>query len=62
CFFLDKIKERLSIAQADDSMEVDDEGTDTKMDVDREEEDINMLIRSCKFNMKLKMSESASKQ
>ncbi|XP_038665232.1 DNA-dependent protein kinase catalytic subunit isoform X1 [Scyliorhinus canicula] len=62
CFFLDKIKERLSLAQADDSMEVDDEGTDTKMDVDRQEEDINMLIRSCKFNMKLRMSESASKQ
>ncbi|XP_041045109.1 DNA-dependent protein kinase catalytic subunit isoform X2 [Carcharodon carcharias] len=61
CFFLDKIKERLSFVQADDSMEVDDEGTDTKMDVDGEE-DVNMLIRSCKFNMKLKMLESASKQ
>ncbi|XP_078072249.1 DNA-dependent protein kinase catalytic subunit isoform X3 [Mustelus asterias] len=62
CFFLDKIKERLSLAQADDSMEVDDEGADAKMDVYKAEEDVNMLIRSCKFNMKLKMSESASKQ
>ncbi|XP_067887902.1 DNA-dependent protein kinase catalytic subunit isoform X2 [Heterodontus francisci] len=61
CFFLDKIKERLSL-HADDSMEVDDEGADAKMDVDGEEEDINMLIRSCKFNMKLKMLESARKQ
>ncbi|XP_067836012.1 DNA-dependent protein kinase catalytic subunit isoform X2 [Heptranchias perlo] len=62
CFFLDKIKEQLSHVQADDSMEVDDEGADTKMDVDREEEDVDMVIRSCKFNMKLKMLESARKQ
>uniref|UniRef100_UPI00398F68DD DNA-dependent protein kinase catalytic subunit isoform X2 n=1 Tax=Pristiophorus japonicus TaxID=55135 RepID=UPI00398F68DD len=62
CFFLDKIKERLSHVQANDSMEVDDEGADTKMDVDREEDDVNMVIRSCKFNMKLKMLESARKQ
>ncbi|XP_062919332.1 DNA-dependent protein kinase catalytic subunit isoform X2 [Mobula hypostoma] len=62
CFFLDKIKERLSFPQADDSMEVDDEGAGVQMEVDGEEEDINMAIRDCKFKMKLKMLESASKQ
>ncbi|XP_048384539.2 DNA-dependent protein kinase catalytic subunit [Stegostoma tigrinum] len=63
CFFLDKIKERLSLLQADNSMEVDDdEGADARMDMDKEEEDVAMLIRSCKFNMKLKMLESARKQ
>lgn len=60
CFFLDKIKERLSFVQADDSMDVDEEA-DVKIEVDGEE-DVNMIIRDCKFNMKLKMVESASKQ
>ncbi|XP_069777633.1 DNA-dependent protein kinase catalytic subunit isoform X2 [Narcine bancroftii] len=62
CFFLDKIKERLSPVQADDSMEVDDEGAEVKMEVEQEEEDLDLVIRDCKFNMKLRMIESASKQ
>uniref|UniRef100_A0A4W3HBY9 DNA-dependent protein kinase catalytic subunit n=1 Tax=Callorhinchus milii TaxID=7868 RepID=A0A4W3HBY9_CALMI len=63
CFFLDKIQERLVSVQADESMEVDREGeVETRMEVDKEEEDINMAIRSCKFNMKLKMAESGTKQ
>ncbi|XP_029447109.1 DNA-dependent protein kinase catalytic subunit isoform X2 [Rhinatrema bivittatum] len=63
CFFLDKIKEKLPNFQADDSMEMDGGGTASdQMEVDKQEEDIPSLIRSCKFNMKLKMVESARKQ
>ncbi|XP_069076234.1 DNA-dependent protein kinase catalytic subunit isoform X2 [Pleurodeles waltl] len=62
CFFLDKIQEKLPVCHVDDSMEVDggDDAVD-KMEVD-EQEDINTLIKSCKFTMKMKMVESARKQ
>uniref|UniRef100_A0A8D0GIE8 DNA-dependent protein kinase catalytic subunit n=1 Tax=Sphenodon punctatus TaxID=8508 RepID=A0A8D0GIE8_SPHPU len=63
CFFLGKIQEKLPNLQADDSMEVDGGGdaSDT-MEVDKQKEDINSMIRSCKFTMKMKMIESARKQ
>ncbi|XP_078543449.1 DNA-dependent protein kinase catalytic subunit [Lissotriton helveticus] len=63
CFFLDKIQEKLPVCHADDSMEVDGgEGAVDRMEVDEQEEDINTLIKSCKFTMKMKMVESARKQ
>nr|XP_033789602.1 DNA-dependent protein kinase catalytic subunit isoform X2 [Geotrypetes seraphini] len=63
CFYLDKIREKLPNFQADDSMEVDGGGdTCDRMEVDGEDEDITSMIKSCKFNMKLKMVESARKQ
>ncbi|XP_030070017.1 DNA-dependent protein kinase catalytic subunit [Microcaecilia unicolor] len=63
CFFLDKIREKLPHFQADDSMEVDGGGdASDRMELGGEEEDITSMIKSCKFNMKLKMVESARKQ
>uniref|UniRef100_H3B272 DNA-dependent protein kinase catalytic subunit n=1 Tax=Latimeria chalumnae TaxID=7897 RepID=H3B272_LATCH len=62
CFFLDKIQEHLCKVPADESMEVDGEGdASPRMDVD-EEPNISAMVQSCKFNMKLKMAESARKQ
>lgn len=44
-------------------MEVDEESSvEDQMEVDQQDEDIHSMIRSCKFNMKLKMIESARKQ
>lgn len=44
-------------------MEVDEEyGAGEKMEVDQQDEDIYSMIKSCKFNMKMKMIESARKQ
>lgn len=63
CFFLDKLQEKLLSDQANDSMEVDEEcGIGEPMEVDQQSEDIPSMIRSCKFNMKMKMIESARKQ
>ncbi|XP_035175280.1 DNA-dependent protein kinase catalytic subunit [Oxyura jamaicensis] len=63
CFFLDKLQEKLLSDQANDSMEVDEEcGLGDPMEVDQQGEDIPSMIRSCKFNMKMKMIESARKQ
>ncbi|XP_071410665.1 DNA-dependent protein kinase catalytic subunit isoform X2 [Pithys albifrons albifrons] len=63
CFFLDKLQEKLPPHQANDSMEVDEEyGADEQMEVDQQDEDISSMIKSCKFNMKMKMIESARKQ
>ncbi|KAM8811045.1 DNA-dependent protein kinase catalytic subunit [Eudromia elegans] len=63
CFFLDKLQEKLSSDQAEDSMEVDDEyGSSDQMEVDQQDEDISSMIKNCKFNMKMKMIESARKQ
>lgn len=63
CFFLDKLQEKLPSDQANDSMEVDGEcsGGD-QMEVDQHGESIHSMIKSCKFNMKMKMIESARKQ
>uniref|UniRef100_A0A8C3TYH6 DNA-dependent protein kinase catalytic subunit n=1 Tax=Catharus ustulatus TaxID=91951 RepID=A0A8C3TYH6_CATUS len=63
CFFLDKLQEKLPSDQANDSMEVDGEysGGD-QMEVDQHSESIHSMIKSCKFNMKMKMIESARKQ
>lgn len=33
-----------------------------EMEVDQQEDNIHSMIRSCKFNMKMKMIESARKQ
>ncbi|XP_031440254.1 DNA-dependent protein kinase catalytic subunit [Clupea harengus] len=57
CFFLDKILEKLKVSAPDDSMEVDRDG----MDVDQPE-DMEALVKNCKFNMKLRMADSAWKQ
>ncbi|XP_071593605.1 DNA-dependent protein kinase catalytic subunit [Heliangelus exortis] len=63
CFFLDKLQEKLLSDQANDSMEVDEEyGAGDPMEVDQQDEDIHSMIKSCKFNMKMKMIESARKQ
>uniref|UniRef100_A0A8B9FR78 DNA-dependent protein kinase catalytic subunit n=1 Tax=Amazona collaria TaxID=241587 RepID=A0A8B9FR78_9PSIT len=63
CFFLDKLQEKLLRDQANDSMEVDEEyGSGEQMEVDQQGEDIYSMIKSCKFNMKMKMIESARKQ
>ncbi|KFP72380.1 DNA-dependent protein kinase catalytic subunit, partial [Acanthisitta chloris] len=63
CFFLDKLQEKLPSDQANDSMEVDEEcSADEPMEIDQQGEDIYSMIKSCKFNMKMKMIESARKQ
>ncbi|XP_063182908.1 DNA-dependent protein kinase catalytic subunit [Chroicocephalus ridibundus] len=63
CFFLDKLQEKLLCDQSNDSMEVDEEyGAGDQMEVDQQEEDIYSMIKSCKFDMKMKMIESARKQ
>uniref|UniRef100_A0A663MNQ6 DNA-dependent protein kinase catalytic subunit n=1 Tax=Athene cunicularia TaxID=194338 RepID=A0A663MNQ6_ATHCN len=63
CFFLDKLQEKLLCDQANDSMEVDEEySAGDQMEVDQQDEDIYSMIKSCKFNMKMKMIESARKQ
>lgn len=63
CFFLDKLQEKLLCDQANDSMEVDEEyDAGDQMEVDQQGEDIYSMIKSCKFNMKMKMVESARKQ
>uniref|UniRef100_A0A8U8BGC8 DNA-dependent protein kinase catalytic subunit n=1 Tax=Geospiza parvula TaxID=87175 RepID=A0A8U8BGC8_GEOPR len=63
CFFLDKLQEKLPSDQANDSMEVDGEySAGDQMEVDQQGENIHSLIKSCKFNMKMKMIESARKQ
>uniref|UniRef100_A0A8C0EK33 DNA-dependent protein kinase catalytic subunit n=1 Tax=Bubo bubo TaxID=30461 RepID=A0A8C0EK33_BUBBB len=63
CFFLDKLQEKLLCDQANDSMEVDEEySAGDQMEVDQQGEDIYSMIKSCKFNMKMKMIESARKQ
>lgn len=44
-------------------MEVDGEyGAGDQMEVDQQSENIYSMIKSCKFNMKMKMIESARKQ
>lgn len=44
-------------------MEVDGEySAGGQMEVDQQSEDIHSMIKSCKFNMKMKMIESARKQ
>ncbi|XP_054250756.1 DNA-dependent protein kinase catalytic subunit [Indicator indicator] len=63
CFFLDKLQEKFLCDQTNDSMEVDEDyGTGDQMEVDQQGEDIYTMIKSCKFNMKMKMIESARKQ
>uniref|UniRef100_A0A8C8B914 DNA-dependent protein kinase catalytic subunit n=1 Tax=Otus sunia TaxID=257818 RepID=A0A8C8B914_9STRI len=63
CFFLDKLQEKLLCDQANDSMEVDEEySAGDQMEVDQQGEDMYSMIKSCKFNMKMKMIESARKQ
>uniref|UniRef100_A0A8C4S1N9 DNA-dependent protein kinase catalytic subunit n=1 Tax=Erpetoichthys calabaricus TaxID=27687 RepID=A0A8C4S1N9_ERPCA len=63
CFFLDKISEKLRNLGADNSMEVDEEGSiDVQMELDEPVEGLESVIKSCKFNMKLKMADSARKQ
>ncbi|XP_041924731.1 DNA-dependent protein kinase catalytic subunit isoform X1 [Alosa sapidissima] len=57
CFFLDKILEKLRVSAPEDSMEVDGDGTEAD-----QPEDLEALVKDCKFNMKLRMADSAWKQ
>lgn len=57
CFFLDKILEKLKVSVPDDSMEVDGDGLEGE-----QPEDPEALVKDCKFNMKLRMADSAWKQ
>ncbi|KAM3927958.1 DNA-dependent protein kinase catalytic subunit [Leptodactylus fuscus] len=64
CFFLDKIKEKQEKlgTQLEESMEIDsmaEESGEVKLD---KQEDVNFLIKKCKFMMKMKMVDSARKQ
>ncbi|XP_053322155.1 DNA-dependent protein kinase catalytic subunit [Spea bombifrons] len=62
CFFLDKIQTKLQSQQVDDSMEIDSFENDVEpMEIDKPE-DVNSLIKRCKFTMKMKMVDSARKQ
>ncbi|CAG5895668.1 unnamed protein product [Menidia menidia] len=54
CFFLDKIREKLRDPAPSDSMEVDDSQEPAA--------DVDTLVNDCKFNMKLRMADSAWKQ
>ncbi|KAM9332600.1 DNA-dependent protein kinase catalytic subunit [Pholidichthys leucotaenia] len=54
CFFLDKIREKLRGHTSSDSIEVDSS--------EDPEGDIEALVNDCKFNMKLHMANSATKQ
>ncbi|XP_040921929.1 DNA-dependent protein kinase catalytic subunit [Toxotes jaculatrix] len=54
CFFLDKIREKLSGHAPGDSMEVD--GSEDSAG------EIDALVKDCKFNMKLHMADSTRKQ
>ncbi|XP_045147611.1 DNA-dependent protein kinase catalytic subunit [Echinops telfairi] len=63
CFFLSKIEEKLTPLSEDHSMLVDgDGGRGDRVEMQDQEEDIDSLIKSCKFSMKMKMVESARKQ
>ncbi|XP_072855016.2 DNA-dependent protein kinase catalytic subunit [Pogona vitticeps] len=63
CFFLNKIQERLPNTHLDDSMDVDGDGdASSKMEVGDEKQNTHFMITNCKFNMKMKMIESARKQ
>ncbi|XP_044149983.1 DNA-dependent protein kinase catalytic subunit isoform X2 [Bufo gargarizans] len=62
CFFLDKIKEKLSCQLVDESMEIDGTTEDSEEVHANKQEDVNFLIRKCKFVMKMKMIDSARKQ
>ncbi|XP_004680100.1 PREDICTED: DNA-dependent protein kinase catalytic subunit [Condylura cristata] len=63
CFFLSKIEEKLNFSPDDHSMSVDGDDIFTdSMEVQEQGESMNILIKSCKFSMKMKMIESARKQ
>ncbi|KAM9553657.1 DNA-dependent protein kinase catalytic subunit [Salvelinus alpinus] len=55
CFFLDKICEKLSNQAPSDTMEVDGAEQDQAQDLDT-------IVKNCKFSMKLCMADSAWKQ
>ncbi|XP_040210104.1 DNA-dependent protein kinase catalytic subunit [Rana temporaria] len=62
CFFLDKIQEKLSVQNMDESMEIDNKADGSEaMEVDKKD-DVNFLMKECKFVMKMKMVNSARKQ
>ncbi|XP_056377813.1 DNA-dependent protein kinase catalytic subunit isoform X2 [Hyla sarda] len=62
CFFLDKIKEKLSSQLLEESMEIDSVSENSEVLQGDKQEDVNFLIRKCKFVMKMKMVDSARKQ
>lgn len=55
CFFLDKICEKLSNQAPSDTMEVDGAEQDQAQDLDT-------IVKDCKFSMKLCMADSAWNQ
>ncbi|XP_075069595.1 DNA-dependent protein kinase catalytic subunit [Mixophyes fleayi] len=62
CFFLDKIQEKLPMHLVDESMEIDSGADDFEVKEVDKQDDVNFLIRKCKFIMKMKMVDSARKQ
>ncbi|XP_061073095.1 DNA-dependent protein kinase catalytic subunit [Conger conger] len=59
CFFLDKIAEKLTTSASGDTMEVDGDGA-SEVNVPPDHPDhLTMMIKDCKFSMKLKMADSA---
>lgn len=59
---MDKISEKLTSLVTMDCMEVEDsEGIEQKIKVE-DPPDFAVMIRECKFNMKLRMADSARKQ
>ncbi|XP_069813698.1 DNA-dependent protein kinase catalytic subunit isoform X2 [Dendropsophus ebraccatus] len=62
CFFLDKIKDKLSGQLQDESMEIDSVSEDSEVMQADKQQDVNFLITKCKFVMKMKMIDSARKQ
>ncbi|XP_052014740.1 DNA-dependent protein kinase catalytic subunit isoform X2 [Apodemus sylvaticus] len=62
CFFLSKIEERLTAPSGDHSMHVDEDEDSVDRQLSEPTEDVRSMLQSCKFTMKMKMTESAWKQ
>ncbi|XP_021104653.1 DNA-dependent protein kinase catalytic subunit isoform X3 [Heterocephalus glaber] len=62
CFFLSKIEEKLASLSDDSTSVGEDEGHSDKGDGNELEEGVASLIQSCRFSMKMKMTESARQQ
>ncbi|KAG5837285.1 hypothetical protein ANANG_G00237680 [Anguilla anguilla] len=59
CFFLDRIAEKLTTSASGDNMEVDGDGASASNVPPDHPEHLTMMIKDCKFSMKLKMADSA---
>ncbi|KAJ8280685.1 hypothetical protein GJAV_G00057750 [Gymnothorax javanicus] len=59
CFFLDRIVEKFTASGSGECMEVDGDGVSEMNASPDRPEHLTMMIKECKFNMKLKMADSA---